>query len=313
MSKWVNKDKFENFKKERENDNSEDKNNVDFARIYPNPTMGTFNKPKEYHLRLLSDPNQDFYKKYHYHMFQSGENWNFIMCPKTKDMDAYCPWCQATAMFYKGSNEDKKRAYLYKRKEKYVGNVYVVKDPRDADITDEDDKLSGKTFLYNFPQTIETLIKKEITDIENGWGYDIFDPEDGYNLIVSISAKKPDKKGKVWPDYSLTAFAKRPSAIADSEEEIGEIMESCQSITEYIDNSMLDAERHKELLKSEMLFEDVEDQFMRHMMIEEDDTTEESSKPEKSSKPSKSKEPKKSEEDNSNLSDEELLAELDNL
>jgi len=324
MSKWVNTDKFEDFKNERANDDSDTKDSVDYARTYPNPKMGSNKKPKEYHMRLLSDPNQDFYKKYHYHMFQSGESWNFIMCPKTKDMDAYCPWCQATQMLYKGSASDKKRAYTYKRKDKFVGNVYIVKDPRDSDETDSDKMLTGKTFLYNFPQTIETLIKKEITDTENGWGYDIFDPEAGYNLIINIGAKKPDKNGKVWPDYSLTTFAKRPSGISDSEEGIEEIMETCQSITEYIDNSLWTTEKHKALLKSEMLFEDVEDQFMRHMKFEEtDNQTDDQDKPAESNKPAKQSKPKKSvktpekqeetPDDSDDMSDADLLAELDNM
>jgi len=316
MSKWVNKEKFEDFKKERESDKTEKPDNITYARRYPNPKMGSHDKPKEYHVRLLTDPNQDFYKKYHYHMFQSGDQWVFIMCPKTKDMDAYCPWCHATQLLYKGSSADKKKAYNYKRKDKYVGNIFVVKDPRDADENDPDKKLAGKTFLYEFPQTIETLIRKEITDIENGWGYEIFNPENGYNLIISIGAKKPDKNGKVWPDYSLTTFAKRPSAIADTEEGIEEIMNTCQSITDYIDKSMLSPEDHMKLLKQEMLFEDVEDQFMRHMKVEQEqkqddvpdtksagqEPVEESSKQEPESQPS-----------DDGLSDEDLLKELEGL
>jgi hypothetical protein len=322
MSKWIDTKKFEDFKKEREEDKSEKKDNITFARRYPNPKMGTHDKPKEYHLRLLTDPNRDFYKKYHYHMFESGDQWVFIMCPKTKDMDAYCPWCHATQLLYKGSSSDKKKAYNYKRKDKYVGNVFVVKDPRDVDENDPDKRLTGKTFLYEFPQTIETLIRKEITDVENGWGYEIFNPENGYNLIISIGAKKPDKNGKVWPDYSLTTFAKRPSAIADSEEEIEEIMNTCQDISEYIDKSMLSPEEHKKYLKAEMLWDDVEDQFMRHMQIGEEKTEESKpSEPEtksesKPSKPKKETKVEKTEEADTSddgLSDEELLAELESL
>ena len=329
MSKWVNKEKFEDFKKEREQDKSDDKGGVDYARLYPNPKMGTLNNPKEYHVRLTPDPNGDFYKKYHYHMFQSGESWVFIMCPKTYDMNAYCPWCHANQILYKGSASDKKKAYQYKRKEKYVGNIYVVRDPRDADENDPDKKLTGKTFLYNFPQTIETLIRKEITDIENGWGYDIFDPENGYNLIISIGAKKPDKSGKVWPDYSLTAFAKRPSAIADTEEGIDTIMETTQDITEYINNSMFDAETHKKLLKAEMLYDDVEELFIRNFGEDKNNNNQTNSKPEESNNTKNNDKFNESTGDdvpinvesegsvddpsNSSMSDEDILNELDNM
>lgn len=262
MSKWINTDKFEQFKEERSNDNTESKSDVTFARKWPNPVMGSQGKPKEYHIRLLPDVKGNFYKKIHYHMFQSGESWNFIMCPKTENFDNYCPWCQLTQILYQGGDSDKSRAQQYKRKDKFVGNIFVVKDPRDADQQDESKHFTGKTFLYEFPATIEQLIKKEITDTENGWGFKIFDPEDGHNLIISIGAKKADQKGKVWPDYSLTTFAKRPSSIGD---DIDAIMGTTQDIMEYVDNSMKTPEEHATVLKSEMVYEDVKDQFVRFM------------------------------------------------
>lgn len=266
MSKWINTEKFEQFKEERENDQSAPSDsNVSYARKWPNPKMGSQNKPKEYHTRLIPDLKGNFYKKFYYHMFQSGENWNFIMCPKTHDMDAFCPWCALTQILYQGSDADKRRAYKFKRKEKFVGNVFVVRDPRDVDEQDPDKHYTGKTFLYEFPATIEQLIRKEVTDIENGWGYKIFDPEDGHNLIISIGAKKPDKDGKVWPDYSLTTFAKKPSSIGDN---VDEIMNTTQDIIEYLDKSMKTNEEHIELLKSEMVYEDVQEQVERFMPIE---------------------------------------------
>lgn len=263
MSKWVNTEKFEQFKDERSNDVSDKKKDTPFARKYPNPVMGTNSTPKEYHLRLIPDMSGNFYKRIHYHMFQSGETWHFITCPKSLDFDNYCPWCQLTQILYQGSDSDKKRAQAYKRKDKFVGNVYVVKDPRDADQQDKEKHLAGKTFLYEFPGTIEQLIKKEITDIENGWGYKIFDPEDGHNLIISIGAKKPDQKGKVWPDYSLTTFAKKASAIA---EDIDSVMQTTQDVMEYITNSMKTPDEHAAILKSELVYDDVKDQFERMML-----------------------------------------------
>lgn len=308
MSKWINKEKFENFKNERANDNTEDKG-VTFARKWPNPKMGTQNKPNEYHVRLLPDINGDFYKKIFFHMFQSGEKWCYILCPKTHGMDNYCPWCALTQILWQGSESDRKRAGTYKRKEKFVTNIFVVKDPRDANENDEEKQAAGKTFLYEFPATIEQRVKKEMLDTENGWGYDIFNPEKGYNLIISIGAKKPDKSGKVWPDYSLTEFAKRPSAIADSEEDIEEIMKTTQPIKDYLDRSTWSADQHEELLKSEMVYEDIEDGFIRHMKKEEEPSKEEQEPSKEKNKDSTSTSSNSKEE----LSDEDLLRELENI
>jgi hypothetical protein len=317
MSKWVNTEKFEQFQKERANDSTENTGgNTVFARKWPNPVMGTQAKPKEYHTRLIPDLKGNFYKKFHYHMFQTGENWNFIMCPKTLDFETYCPWCHLTQVLYQGGESDKKRAYNYKRKDKFVGNVFIVKDPRDVDEQDPDKHFTGKTFLYEFPTTIEKLIKKEITDTENGWGFKIFDPEDGHNLIISIGAKAPDKSGKVWPDYSLTTFAKRPSSIGDN---IDEIMDSTQDIMEYIESSMKTPEEHATLLKSEMVYDDVADQFERFMKPDktEEKKVEESKAEKKQDKKTEPKQEKKTEpkDEESPLSDgdEDIDSLLDGL
>ena len=242
-------------------------------------------------------------------MFQSGESWFFIMCPKTSDFDAYCPWCALTQTLYSGNENDKKRAYQYKRKDKFVGNIYVVKDPRDVDEQDDDKKFSGKTFLYEFPATIEQLIKKEVTDIDNGWGFKIFDPEDGHNLIINIGAKKPDKNGKVWPDYSLTTFSKRPSAICD---DVDAAMETTQGIVEYFENSYKTNEEHAEILKSEMVFDDVKETFMRFMPVggKDEDTKEEPKKEVKKETPKETpkEEPKVEDkvEDTQNMSEDDI-------
>lgn len=263
MSKWVNSEKFEEFRTDRENDNSKQENNT-FARKWRNPQMGTLQKANEYFLRMLPDTDGNFYKKMFYHMFLSGESWNFIMCPKTHGMDNYCPWCAITQLLYQGSAADKKRAAQYKRKEKFVGNTFVIKDPRDANEQDVEKHYAGKTYLYEFPGVVEGQIKKEITDTENGWGPVIFDPEEGHNMILRIGAKKPDANGKTWPDYTQSTFSKKPSPIADTDAEIEEIMGTVQSISDYLNDSMWAPEKHEEVLKSEMVWEDVEADFLRH-------------------------------------------------
>jgi len=328
MSKWVNTEKFQSFREERIEDNQPESNNVAFARKWPNPKMGDQNKPNEYHIRLLTDPNGEFYKKFHYHMFKSGEQWSFIMCPKTYGQNNYCPWCAITQLLYQGSTADKKKAGQYKRKDKYVGNIYVEKDIRDASENDAEKHLAGKTYLYEFPSTVEQQIKKEITDTENGWGPVIFDPEEGHNMILRIGAKKQDKDGKVWPDYAQTTFSKKASAIGDTDEDIKNIMDSTQSIDEYLEKSMWAPDKHEALLKSEMVWEDVEADFVKHFKVSETKEAENGKKEsvpdpdreahnERKDNEQGKKESKKSESsvksETAGQSDQDLLDELANL
>lgn len=250
--------------------------------------MGTQDTPKVYKVRLLPDKNQDFYAKYFYHFFQTEDNKTYyIKCPKTHGFDQFCPWCSVNQQLYKGTDSDRKRAYRYKRNERFVSNIYIIDDPRDADVNKEE-KVSGTVRLYEFPATVEGKIKNELTNDDEGFGPAIFDPEKGHDLQIKILAKKPDKNNKVWPDYSLTEFSRKPHPIADTEEEIKEIMDSVYDLSEYIEKMGLSWDAHEKLLKQELVWDDVEDAFIRNV-----GKTESASQPEE----------KQKEEDNSSSDD----------
>ena len=120
MSKWISKDLFNDFQKEKKAE-ADKPNSYGMKRsdiIWDTPLKGTQDKPKIYEGRFLPDIDGGFYKKYSYHMFQSGEKWMFILCPKTYNFEIYCPFCSATSQLYQGTEADKKIAYNYKRKEK---------------------------------------------------------------------------------------------------------------------------------------------------------------------------------------------------
>jgi len=212
------------------------------------------------------------------------------LCPKTDGMDCYCPWCAVSQSLYKGNKEDKKLARTYSRREKYVGNVFIVNDPRDENVDDEY-KVSGKVLLYEFPATVEATIKNEMTDKQEGFGMSIFDPEDGNDMLIKIRSKKPDKNGKTWPDYSDTMFARKPTSLG-TETEIDELMEDTVELEKYLKDTQLDWSTHEKLLKVEGLWEEVKDEFNRRVNKEDNskDTSKEDNSKEDTSKEDTSKE-----------------------
>ncbi|MFW6046535.1 MAG: hypothetical protein ACOCP4_01950 [Candidatus Woesearchaeota archaeon] len=267
MSKWINNEKFKDFvrKKKEEKSNEPKNNNTNTYYLkWQNPKMGTQDTPKVYKGRFLPDKNGDFYFKYLYHYFKSGDKTYFIKCEKTHGFDKFCPWCFVNQSLWNGNDSDKKKAYRYKRNERFVGNWFIRHDPRDADVSD-DQKVCGTVRLYEFPPTIEQKIANELTNDEEGFGYAIFDPEEGHDLQIKVLAKKPDKNNQIWPDYSLTEFSRKKSAIADTKEEIEKIMESVYDLTEYINNMGLSWEAHETILKQEMVWEEVEDEFRKQV------------------------------------------------
>jgi hypothetical protein len=213
-------------------------------------------------------------------MFKFGEKWYYFLCPKTYDFTNFCPWCAVTSKLYQGSQADKGLAYNLKRKVRFVSNWFVVDDPRDKDIEEDSEKSTGKVKLYEFPGKVEDKIKEEITDNKRGWGEAIFDPgELGCNFILKIGATKPDKDGKVWPDYSMSMFDRRQSAIAENDSDIEKIMQSTYSLDEYIRSLEKPIDNSIELLKQNMLWEYVKDdmsKLMGEMKSSQSETNEDS-------------------------------------
>ncbi len=259
MSKWLKKDSYELFagEKTKEAEQQQDTQVGGFYVKWKNPKMGTTDKAKEYKVRLLPDVESGFYKKYLYHGFNSGETFKYILCEKTYGMDKYCPWCEVTKMLYQGNESDKRKAGDYKRKERYVSNIFIGDDPRDAEVKDEAYKVNGKIRLYEFPPTVESKIKNEITDTEQGYGMSIFDPENGYDFILKIKAKPKDKDGKEWPDYGDSMFARNQSSIVGDGGDIEKLMADRYNLDDYIKSLKISIDEHEKLLKTEMLWDDV--------------------------------------------------------
>lgn len=315
MSKWLRKDDYDMFAGQKQKEAeapSTDENS--FYKKWKNPTMGTVDKAKEYAIRLLPDKVKGYYKKYFYHGFMVGDKFKYILCEKSDvlgGMDNYCPWCDANKILYQGNDEDKKKARDYKRNERFVSNVCIIDDPRDAEVKDEQYKVNGTVRLYEFPATVESKIANEVTDTKNGYGIEIFDPENGYDLILKIKAKPKDDKGKEWPDYGDTMFARKTSPIANSEDKIAALMDQVYSLDEYILSMRKSVEEQEQLLKGEMLWDDVGPKFLKHMKKEGSTTTE--TKVTQKEEPKKD-EPKKETPKSNEVEDtDSLLDELDNM
>jgi hypothetical protein len=264
MSKWIKKDLFNDFQNEKKKEIDRPAGGQRRSEVvWQTPEKGTVDRPRIYTGRFLADKKGNFYKKYHYHMFQSGEKWVFILCPKTYNFDNFCALCSVTKNLYQGSAADKKQAYQYKRKEKYVCNFYITDDPRDQERDDE--KVTGTVKLYEFPSKVEMKLRAQIIDTKHGLGPAIFDPgPDGYDFILKVFATKRDERGNVWPDYSQSEFARTATPIAPTDREIKEILEQTIDVDAYIQGLEKPDEDIIAILKNEMLWELVKDEWTKY-------------------------------------------------
>lgn len=260
MSKWLNDDLFKKFVEERKKED-EKQDSGKFQQKWPTPAAGTSETPETYIIRFLPDKKGIPYKKFYYHMFKVGEKFKFFLCPKTHNFDNYCPICAATSKLWTGSDADKEIAKVLKRKEKFVGNIFIVDDPRDAK-ADDDNKQNGTVKLYEFPSKIESKLKNEILDTKNGIGPCIFDPgSEGFDFILKVKSTKPINN-QSWPEYSDSTFARRASAIG-TDKEIDEIMKSVVDLIEYINGMAASEDEMIEALKAEFVYEVIEAEYLR--------------------------------------------------
>lgn len=328
MSRWINKDLFDNFRKKKMEEKEQKKNNIRRSDlVWENPKKGTSENAKVYEGRFLPDPKGKFYLRYYYHMWQSGDKWNFILCNKTFGMTEYCAVCSANIQLYKGGEEDKKTAYNIKRKERFVGNFFIAKDPRDED-REEENKVNGMVKLYEFPSKVEQKLKNEIVDSEQGYGTQIFDPgEDGRNFILKILSTKKDARGKEWPDYSTSTFSRTQSALGN-EEEIEKIMKQTVDLDGYIKSMEIPKSKIVEIMKNEFIWDIVEDDAEKYGFLSEESNSKNESKSDEEDipnfdddvpwetdkeEPEKQEEPEEEQTDVDDDNDDDLLAELDKL
>lgn len=305
MSKWINKDLFAEFTNEKKNEVAGGSGN-DFSKKW-SVEKGTADNPKTFEVRFLPDKKQGFYKKYYYHMWKIGEKWTFVQCPKTHDFNNPCPICSVVNKLFAGSETDKNEARKLKRKQKFISNVFIAHDPRDAE-KDADDKVEGTVKIYEFPSKLEQKLSEEIKDTRNGLGAAIFDPsEEGYNFIIKVGTQSGGS-GQSFPEYSMSMFARRPSPIAESDEKIEELMEERIDLNEYLGKQNKPIEELIQLMKDEMFWDLISSEYARYEKAEEKKETSTTKKEEVKVETSSSS----SEEDDTDVSEADLLAELEN-
>jgi hypothetical protein len=247
--KWINDEVFDTWLKKRE----EEKAAFSYDDSWVPKERGTTTDPKVYEGRFLLDTAGIGYKKFFYHMFQDGESWKFVMCPKTFDFNAFCPYCFSAMKLYQGSESDKKLAGKYKRKTKYCANFYVSTDPRDKDADEEGELYSKKVWIYEFGVKIEGKIDAELKKGADNLGKAIFDPgPDGHNFIIKVKSTGGDVD---YPDYNDSAFARKPSALG-TDKEIKAILAQVKDLNEYINNKKEDLSTHHTLLIEHYLWTD---------------------------------------------------------
>lgn len=157
------------------------------------------------------------------HAFQGPTGrWYIEKCRSTIKEDD--PVNDMNRKLWKGSETEKEQARAQKRKTHYIAQILVISDPKNPD-------NNGKVFFYKFGKKIFD----KITDVarptfEDEKPVNVFDLWEGANLKLRI------KTVEKYPNYDSSTF-EAVSPIADSDEDILEIVKQQKSLGRFVDKS----------------------------------------------------------------------------
>lgn len=159
----------------------------------------------------------------HQHAFQGPTGkWYIENCLTTIGKED--PVMDMNRVLWKGTDADKNQARNQKRKTSMIAQILVVSDPKNPD-------NNGKVFFFKFGKKIlEKIMDAAKPTFEDEKPVNVFDYWEGANFKLKI--KTVDK----FPNYDSSTFD-TPSAIADTDEEILEIVKQQKSLQKFIDPS----------------------------------------------------------------------------
>jgi hypothetical protein len=256
---WIKAETFDAWLKQKEQESAKTWDDV-----WSPKERGTESNPKIYTGRFLPDPNGIMYKKFLYHMYKNdSDEYIYILCPKTHDFKEFCPLCFTSGKLYAGSERDKELAKKYKRNIRFIGNWYLIEDPRDVDA--EEPQWINKVWQWEFPGKIEAKLDEELKD-NDGLGMRIFDPgANGYNFNVKV--KETGSGDQKFPNYDSSSFSRKATALG-TDKEIKKIMEICVPVVDIIEKKFNENNWNKvkeSLMEASLWTDALQREWTKHM------------------------------------------------
>ena len=126
------------------------------------------------------------------------------------------------SLWASGSEKDKELARKQKRKTSYIANVLVINDPANPD-------NNGKVMRFKFGKKIfQMIMDKANPTFADDAPINVFDAFEGANFKLRM------RQVDGYPNYDTSVFTE-PTALADSDEEILQIVNEMKPLREFVD------------------------------------------------------------------------------
>lgn len=157
------------------------------------------------------------------HSFQGPTGkWYIENCLSTLKKED--PVNEMNRILWKGTDADKAQAKNQKRKTSYISQILVINDSKNPD-------NNGKVFFFKFGKKIfDKIMDAAKPTFEDDEPVNVFDLWEGANFKLRV------KTVDTYPNYDNSVFDK-PSAIADDDNEILEIVNQQKSLHQFVDGT----------------------------------------------------------------------------
>jgi len=162
---------------------------------------------------------EDPYVHYYEYSFKGPGGNYYEKSRKSLGRDEADPCQEFVQQFWNA--DDEKTARKYPRKQVFISNILVIKDP-------EHPENEGKVFKFKYGVQIFNKIEEAMDPkIPGEPSIDAFDLLEGANFKLIIGKK--DK----YPTYEASKFD-APSKLSDKTEKMAEILDKCYPLSEYV-------------------------------------------------------------------------------
>lgn len=187
-------------------------------------------------IRFIPDKNNEPFVRVYKHIFsyvdKNGQKkWYYGFCPTTLEKE--CPICKKNSIYWNsGFEDDKEIARKRKRQEKFISNIFVIKDEANPE-------NEGKVFLFEYGRVIFNKIERHILPSEEDLNDDEFiqfipfDLEEGANFKLKI--KGGISKTDDYRNYDDSEFSKQSPFLNGDKKKISEVIEKTYPLSEFLD------------------------------------------------------------------------------
>lgn len=164
------------------------------------------------------------------HFMKIGGVFKVFPCMTAVESNS-CPICNHNKKIFSAEKKDQMKKEGRFRAKKWIANILIVDDPVNPE-------LNGTIMRYRLGEKLYSKIMSELKDDP-----DLLRPDNGYDFLLKVeNADNMNFERGIFPNYDASRFARKATAIAETEEEIIEIIDGLNDFSDIAKDYNIDVD-----------------------------------------------------------------------